>query len=77
MSVIMNQTGVNAGKVFNLLNTTPNLSSTCISKKLNLTYRQVNLALGWLARENKLIDKEVENSYIPKSEKFCVFSVKD
>ncbi len=77
MPVKMNEVGVNAGKVWRLLENENNLSRRAIAKKLNISRFEVESALGWLARENKLVENEVENRFIPNSNRFVVFSVQN
>lgn len=56
--MITNVIGTNAGKIWNLLDESGKLSVKEIKAKLNLTEKEVYLALGWLAREDKLIFTE-------------------
>lgn len=46
--------GLNAGKVWRTLNVTKELSMFELCRKVNLTFEEVTLAIGWLARENKI-----------------------
>ena len=46
--------GVNAGKVWRILNETGELSMFDLCRDLGLTFEDVALAIGWLARENKI-----------------------
>lgn len=52
--MITNVIGVNAGKIWNLLDESGELSVKEIKVKLDFTDKDVYLALGWLARETKL-----------------------
>ncbi|MDN5304369.1 MAG: Winged helix-turn-helix domain [Fusobacteriaceae bacterium] len=47
--------GQNAGKVWNHLNTNPNLSLSKLQKDLGLSKDELLLTIGWLFREEKLI----------------------
>ncbi len=77
MPVRLNQVGVNAGAVWRLLEQNTGLSRCAISKRLNLSRYEVEAALGWLARENKLVEGEVDNKYIPNIDKIVVLSVQN
>ena len=46
--------GVNAGKVWRILNEKGELSMFDLCRDLGLTFEDVSLAIGWLARENKI-----------------------
>ena len=46
--------GVNAGKVWRILNEKGELSMVDLCRDLGLTFEDVALAIGWLARENKI-----------------------
>ena len=46
--------GVNAGKVQRILNEKGELSMFDLCRDLGLTFEDVALAIGWLARENKI-----------------------
>ncbi|GCB36677.1 winged helix-turn-helix domain-containing protein [Bacteroides faecalis] len=46
--------GVNAGKVWRILNEKGELSMFDLCRDLGLTFEDVVLAIGWLARENKI-----------------------
>lgn len=48
------QIGENAGKVWKVLAKNGGASTKELSKELNLKTEDVHLAVGWLARENKL-----------------------
>ena len=52
--MISNVIGTNAGKIWNLLDESGELSVKQIKVKLDLTDKDLYLALGWLARETKL-----------------------
>ena len=45
---------VNAGKVWRILNEKGELSMFDLCRDLGLTFEDVALAIGWLARENKI-----------------------
>jgi predicted transcriptional regulator len=66
--------GNNAGLVWKTLGQTPNISRKAIIRKTGLKQREVDLALGWLARENKLVVSErsgIQNTV------FSVYSSRD
>jgi Mn-dependent DtxR family transcriptional regulator len=46
--------GQHAGQVWTLLNEAGDLTPTAIAKKLGLKAPEVDRAIGWLAREDKL-----------------------
>ncbi len=46
--------GINAGKVWRILNEKGELSMFDLCRDLGLTFEDVALAIGWLARENKI-----------------------
>ena len=46
--------GVNAGKVWRILNENGELYMFDLCRDLGLTFEDVALAIGWLARENKI-----------------------
>lgn len=54
------QIGLNAGKIWKLLSDNNRWCYNEIKKATGLSDRDLNAAIGWLARENK-IDFEVEN----------------
>jgi hypothetical protein len=56
--------GVNAGKVWNTLNTQKEVDISSISRIAQIDLRDAYLALGWLARENKIEDTK------PKTNQF-------
>jgi len=45
--------GLNAGKVWRILNEKGELSMFDLCRELSLTFEDVALAIGWLARESK------------------------
>jgi hypothetical protein len=54
--------GINAGKIWNYLSNKNDFSSVLELKfQLNLTNTELYLALGWLAREDKIVFLEEEN----------------
>jgi hypothetical protein len=57
------QVGVTAGKVWEMLNESGPQTMTQLKKKLNGTGEFVGFALGWLAREDK-IDISLEKKTI-------------
>jgi len=52
--MITNAIGTNAGNIWKLLDESKELSTKQIKVKLNITEKDLYLALGWLARETKL-----------------------
>lgn len=54
------QIGINAGKVWHLLNDNKRWNYCDLKKAVDLSDRDLNAAIGWLARENK-IDFESSN----------------
>ena len=46
--------GLNAGKVWRILNEKGELSMFDLGRELSLTFEDVALAIGWLAREDKI-----------------------
>lgn len=52
--------GSNAGKVWRILNENGELSMFALCHELGLTFEDVALAIGWLARENKILLRKRE-----------------
>ena len=52
--------GLNAGKVWRILNEKGELSMFDLCRELVLTFEDVALAIGWLARENKILLRKKE-----------------
>ena len=46
--------GLNAGKVWRILNEKGELSMFDLCRELSLTFEDVALAIGWLSREDKI-----------------------
>ena len=46
--------GVNAGKIWQVLNEVDRISIPELARKVNLSVESTALAVGWLARENKV-----------------------
>ena len=55
-----NKIGLNAGKVWCILNEKGELSMFDLCHELGLTFEEVALAIGWLARESKVFLKKKE-----------------
>ena len=55
MVKITNTYGKNAGKIWHVLNKHGTLTPTQLMKKTGLTREDLYTALGWLAKENKII----------------------
>ncbi len=49
-----NVVGINAGKVWHALNGIDGISVPELARRLNLSVESTALAIGWLARENKI-----------------------
>ena len=58
--------GLNAGKVWRILNETGKLSMFELCRELGLTFEEVAVAIGWLARENKISFREKDNMLFVK-----------
>lgn len=55
MSELLNhEIGTHAGLVYRALHAEPAATPTALKKSTGLNGRQIDLALGWLARESKL-----------------------
>ena len=54
--------GLNAGKVWRILNEKGELSMFDLCRELGLTFEDVALAIGWLAREDK-IDFDIDEQH--------------
>ena len=52
--------GSNAGKVWRILNEKGELSMFTLCHELGLTFEDVAIAIGWLARENKILLRKKE-----------------
>lgn len=52
--------GFNAGKVWRILNEKGELSMFNLCHELGLTFEDVAIAIGWLARENKIFLRKKE-----------------
>ena len=55
-----NEIGLNAGKVWRLLNNNARWTYDELKSNIDLSDRDLNAAIGWLARENK-IDFEIDH----------------
>ena len=51
---------LNAGKVWRILNEKGELSMFTLCHELGLTFEDVAIAIGWLARENKILLRKKE-----------------
>ena len=58
--------GLNAGKVWRILNEKGELSMFELFRELGLTFEEVAVAIGWLARENKISFREKDNMLFVK-----------
>lgn len=54
--------GTNAGIIWNLLNNNQRWDIKQLCKKSGLTEKEVYIAIGWLARENKIEIERTEDS---------------
>ena len=53
--------GLNAGKVWHALNEVNEISTQELSRKLSLSIEDLALAIGWLARENKIMIRKAQS----------------
>ena len=58
--------GLNAGKVWRILNEKGELSMFELCREVGLTFEEVAVAIGWLARENKISFREKDNMLFVK-----------
>ena len=58
--------GLNAGKVWRILNEKGELSMFELCRELGLTFEEVAVAIGWLARETKISFREKDNMLFVK-----------
>ena len=58
--------GLNAGKVWRILNEKGEVSMFELCRELGLTFEEVAVAIGWLARENKISFREKDNMLFVK-----------
>lgn len=57
--------GMNAGKVWAILDDEGSMSEPALKKAVNLTFKDLYAALGWLAREEKInLEKKGRDIYI-------------
>ena len=61
--MITNEIGINAGKIWNILNKNRDMSIKLIKKSLTLDDKSVYMALGWLAREDKITFYEEKTEF--------------
>lgn len=60
-----NMIGENAMKIWRFLNQTKIISLSELGRRLNLSFEEITLAVGWLARENKVfLEKNGEVTYV-------------
>ena len=52
--------GLNAGKVWRILNEKGEMSMFEMCRELGLTFEDLALAIGWLAREDKIFLRQKE-----------------
>jgi hypothetical protein len=56
--------GINAGKLWSILNTSGESNLSGLKKKTKLDDRQLYLALGWLSREGKIKFTQAKTSVV-------------
>ncbi|HOH55897.1 MAG TPA: winged helix-turn-helix domain-containing protein [Paludibacteraceae bacterium] len=56
--------GINAGSVWNVLNEKGEMDVKALKKSTKLSEKDLNMALGWLAREGKIEFNETEESLL-------------
>lgn len=66
--------GLNAGKVWQALNEVKEISIPELARKLNLSVESTALAIGWLAREDKVCIQRINGLIAVYGEKRCSFS---
>lgn len=57
--------GSNAGKVWRILNEKGEQSMFTLCHELGLTFEDVAIAIGWLARENKILLRKKKECSMP------------
>jgi hypothetical protein len=62
--MITDEIGLNAGKIWRLLNDLGDHSINELKKKLKLTERDIYMALGWLTREAKIFHFEINGEWL-------------
>lgn len=62
--MIKNEIEMNAGRIRQHLNATGESSFDLLKDKLEITVQELNLALGWLARENNIGFSEKDGGII-------------
>ena len=62
--MITNEIGLNAGKIWKLLNELGDHSVKDMKKKLKLSVSDIYMALGWLAREEKTFHFESDGEWL-------------
>mgnify|MGYP000579800697 FL=1 len=58
--------GLNAGKVWRILNEKGELSMFELCRELGLTFEEVAVAIGWLARRKQISFREKDNMLFVK-----------
>lgn len=66
--------GLNAGKVWQALNEVKEISIPELARKLNLSVESTALAIGWLAREDKVCIQRINGLIEVYGEDRCSFS---
>lgn len=62
--MIKNEIGTNAGRIWNYMDSNGECAMETLKKKIKLKDVDLYLALGWLARENKIAFYNKENAWI-------------
>ena len=62
--MLKEKAGETAGKIWNALNESEGLTAKQLKKATKLNEKDLNLALGWLARESKVTFSEVEGELV-------------
>jgi len=62
--MITNEIGLNAGKIWTLLNEQGEHSIKELREKLKLSNHELYMAIGWLAREGKIFHFEKQDKLI-------------
>ena len=61
---MLEKIGIDAGRVWNVLNEEDSKTLKEVKKSLKMTDKEIYAAIGWLAREGKLVFIEKEELYL-------------
>ena len=61
---MLEKIGIDAGRVWNVLNEEGSKTLKEVKKSLKMTDKEIYAAIGWLAREGKLVFIEKEELYL-------------